>query len=839
MGICFSTYLVPCNVGAEPILFSNMSDCESISSVSETDTSAFQGTISSVQFVVPLHYEDLTLPAAHGRFTAKIIPDAQLQPYLNTLQDIHNELQHDPVFIADNKLFDPIYTFIGKWNKLNAQVQKKITNVLCEGLNKLVHLYSDEDYNVILYKNCLKIFSFLLSSLITKGEVILATQGSDSIKNLKSAKAAKSNDEQLLQQAWQAQRERILSAFLNMCKSEKLSALWSLSSSKDLKQQIGDLIFRSTFLLLENPQNLKCKVLREICIKILTEVISSFEIQIEATNFFMQSLMRIDSKTYPIVLAELLGQYQQSDFVKGGAFIGGIVREIGKLEGESFGKDSTSSKSIGLFLESLAENAPSAVLANISVLLPHLDLENYMIRNGVVQLIGKLLLFLHKKVVEEREEAENSSKSEEERPERPKSNSGRTRDSLLEILLDRVNDVSSYTRSKVMQTWKELADNNSIPVKGFALVCNAAIERLDDKSLIVSKSAIQLLTSLLQNNPFGPHLRLSEFRAKIDNQTEEMSKKEALYCKFAVHFLEIFDMSMEKILAQLSRGITSIMECIELIKVANQFQIQDSEKGLRRLLPLVVSMSKETDLRDAIVNAYAEVFVPEQGNPRHSAANLIKLALSVSFSEKKCLALIISELARTKRISKPVMSAIWEIFSVSQTEKVHLKRGSLEIISMIGQAHASVISTNLQDILQEVFSPLNQEDEVLVRTVLAMIHKLDQIPVFDVQGLSVEEFIFQKIEDVLLSQIAQGPNWYGAAEQALNVLFKLHHTPSEVITRVLEKWTERSDLRNNAEVSSNFLSKIFFIVGHTSLKLFEQIDYVRMLINFYFLIQQF
>jgi hypothetical protein len=64
-----------------------MSDCESISSVSEAEaeaTAEFQG--ASVQFVIPLHYEDLTLPATSGRFSAKIIPDAQLQPHLSTLQ---------------------------------------------------------------------------------------------------------------------------------------------------------------------------------------------------------------------------------------------------------------------------------------------------------------------------------------------------------------------------------------------------------------------------------------------------------------------------------------------------------------------------------------------------------------------------------------------------------------------------------------------------------------------------------------------------------------------------------------------------------------------------------
>jgi condensin complex subunit 1 len=580
---------------------------------------------------------------------------------------------------------------------------------------------------------------------------------------------------------------------------------------------------------LENPQNLKSKSLKEMCIKTLAEVISSFDVQIEATNFCMQSLLRIDSKTYPIALAELLGEYQMIDQLKGTSFIGAIVREIGKLDADSFGKDSTSSKSVGLFLESLAEHAPTAVLANVSVLLSHLDLDNYVIRNGVVQLIGKLLLFLHQKVTEEETE-----RSEEDRNERVKSNSGKTRDSLLDLLKERVNDVSSYTRSRVLQTWKELADQNAIPVRFFAVVCNCAVERLDDKSLIVSKGAIQLLTSLLQNNPFGPQLRLQDFRSHYQSHLESMSRKEILYCKAAILFLEIFDASLDKILSHLSHGISSIMECIEFIKVANQFQIQDAEKGLKRLLPLIVSMNKEKEIRDSIVNAYAEVFLPENGNPRHSASNLVKLALSVSFSEKKCLSQIISDLARIKRIGKPVMSAIWEIFSVNQAEKVHLKRGALEIIAMVGFAHVSVISSNLKDILQEVFSPMNEQDEVLVRTAFVMMQNLGEIPDFEIEGKPVNEFVLQKVEDVLLGKIAVGPNWFGSAEQAINLLYSLHGEPSSIAISVLRRWIENLDLNSSQTISSRDLSQLFFVVGHISLKLLEQVDLVIWLFNLLF-----
>jgi hypothetical protein len=60
----------------------------------------------------------------------------------------------------------------------------------------------------------------------------------------------------------------------------------------------------------------------------------------------------------------------------------------------------------------------------------------YMMRNGVVQLLG----YLVRKAFTETEDGVTAP------------NDG-TRDSLLNILEERFHDVNSYTRTKVVQTW--------------------------------------------------------------------------------------------------------------------------------------------------------------------------------------------------------------------------------------------------------------------------------------------------------------------------------------------------------------------------------------------------
>lgn len=562
--------------------------------------------------------------------------------------------------------------------------------------------------------------------------------------------------------------------------------------------------------------------------KVITECINCFDLQVEATNFFLQTLLNSQVKNFSSALLAILSAYIELDPDRGLLITGMVIREIGKLEESDFAIDSSASKSIASFLESLAELCPSVVLGNISVLLPHLEMDNYTMRNGIVQMFGKLLLFLHKRVVEEKKPQKFPEGVDEvnSRKLKPKSNSGRTRDSLLELLLERVNDVNSFTRSKVLQTWKELAEAKAIPVKLYSMVAAIAIERLDDKISQVRKFSLQLLTSLLQNNPFGPTLRMTDFSDRLKN-SDELDKEHLYYFQQAVHFLEKFNDSIEKIMAQLAYGPTMVMECINLIKVANEFRVQNSEKGLRRLLPLVVSMAKEQGVYDAVVCAYADIFLPENAKPKNSALSLVRLALSVSFSERKCLAKIVGELVKKNVITKQVVEAIWELFLAYELGRCSEKRGTLDIISMIGAVYPKIIQEKLCAILKEVFSNVQEKiDASLIRTTWILVLCLEEIP-DSVSGENLHDLVFSQIEGFLLSNNVS-LDWFGAAEQALNVLFKFHPEPSGFAAKILLNCACKYGLtdQDKTSCSSWDLAQLCFLTGHIALKLLMQIEIV-------------
>lgn len=134
-------------------------------------------------------------------------------------------------------------------------------------------------------------------------------------------------------------------------------------------------------------------------------------------------------------------------------------------------------------------------------------------RNGVIHMVGRLLssnLF-------EGEHAQENAQ---------------TRDSLFKILEDRFRDMNAFCRSKTLQTWSHLLSLHSqqrriIPLKVLPNVTRLTIGRLEDKGARVREHAIQLLTTLLEANPFGPALKLSEFRAKLEEARKALADFEA------------------------------------------------------------------------------------------------------------------------------------------------------------------------------------------------------------------------------------------------------------------------------------------------------------------------
>lgn len=188
-----------------------------------------------------------------------------------------------------------------------------------------------------------------------------------------------------------------------------------------------------------------------------------------------------------------------------------LIREIGRTNPKDYVRDTVGAENVGRFLVELADRLPKLVSTNIGILVPHFGGESYKIRNALVGVLGKLIAKAFKDV-----EGEVSSKSIRLR----------TKQAMLEILLERCRDVSAYTRSRVLQVWAELCEEHSISIGLWNEVAVVAAGRLEDKSAMVRKSALNLLIMMLQHNPFGPQLRIASFEATLGQYKKKLKELE-------------------------------------------------------------------------------------------------------------------------------------------------------------------------------------------------------------------------------------------------------------------------------------------------------------------------
>jgi condensin complex subunit 1 len=171
-----------------------------------------------------------------------------------------------------------------------------------------------------------------------------------------------------------------------------------------------------------------------------------------------------------------------------------LIREVGRLDTSgSRGSDSANKASgikfVAPFICELAVCRPQLVLANVSHLLQHLETDPYYLRSAILTALGHIIEYIGKALKPNDPEASPTGAIETETS---PGNLEKSRAALLDILQERSRDASSYTRSAVLKSWIRLAHSGSIPVERIPLVTTMAIDRLQDKTVMVRKQSLQV-----------------------------------------------------------------------------------------------------------------------------------------------------------------------------------------------------------------------------------------------------------------------------------------------------------------------------------------------------------
>ncbi|KAG8271683.1 meiotic chromosome condensation [Homalodisca vitripennis] len=105
-------------------------------------------------------------------------------------------------------------------------------------------------------------------------------------------------------------------------------------------------------------------------------------------------------------------------------------------------------------------------------------------------------------------------------------NAKEQRDLYLELLEEHTMDSNAFVRSRVLQLWQKIVQNNAVPKIRFLMVVDLAIERILDRSSNVCKHAISLLKVILEHNPYGAQLNIQQLANQLLLAEEQMQTLE-------------------------------------------------------------------------------------------------------------------------------------------------------------------------------------------------------------------------------------------------------------------------------------------------------------------------
>jgi condensin complex subunit 1 len=413
--------------------------------------------------------------------------------------------------IEEQDVFDRVYSLVRDFTCLPPALKFNLVETLRSNLSVLLpnidslsraSMSSPSDgipvtHRIASHRNALKIYSFFLLSIVVAEE-----SGADSCNGPKVAVHGRKKNA-VYAWSWEAQRGRIMNLIANSLEVD-LSLLFGPGGADE---QYLSFVSKCTFVLCENQNVLKDEEIRNGLCRIIGAIATKHQRVSQTSASVLHLIHKFDFTV--VLLAESVAAAEKR-FGDGSLAIS-LIREIGRTDPKDYVRDSAGADNAGRFLVELADRLPKLMSTNIGVLIPHFGGESYKIRNSLVGVLGKLAAKAFKDV-------EGNSDAHSLRL--------RSKHAMLEILLERCRDVSAYTRSRVLQVWAELCEENAISIGLWNEVASVASGRLEDKSAIVRKSALQLLITMLQHNPFGPQLRTATFEATLERYKEKLQGME-------------------------------------------------------------------------------------------------------------------------------------------------------------------------------------------------------------------------------------------------------------------------------------------------------------------------
>ena len=432
--------------------------------------------------------------------------------------------ENEPTRVLDLEIFEDVYHLVKNFRSLPTMSRVRVLDSLCANLSVLSasitalcvgNASDEEEEEMAPLRSALKAYSFFLAEVMsTSEEEAKETQAMGIVEKQVGGAKKKSNlakKGQLVEWKWDEQRERathVMNGALDV-------DLYRVFRPKPVDQAFCRLFINVATASLENPTSLRSKVTKRATFQMVGSVASKWGALDDVVTALLHVLNKHDHLSTAI--ADLCGD--AADRYDDARLAAAILREVGGVDPREYKRrqltDAAGVRNVGNFLEEIANRMPKTTMRNVSLLIAHLDGDAYSLRSAVVSVLGRLLI-AHKDVgaVNEATVVDQSAPLL------------RAKQGFLDALVERVHDVSAFTRARVLNTWAQMAEQKAIPLSHWLIVCDLAIGRLNDKGGLVRKAAMNLIGTMLGFNPFAPELPTAAFAESLREYEAKLKEME-------------------------------------------------------------------------------------------------------------------------------------------------------------------------------------------------------------------------------------------------------------------------------------------------------------------------
>ncbi|GMM32993.1 condensin subunit [Saccharomycopsis crataegensis] len=728
------------------------------------------------------------------------------------LMNITDMLALTPDAVAREDVFDSVNDLCLGYGTLEEQLQNQLVYIICTSAvnqaENTQHIVDISEIDLFFqHRKIIEIYGYLLNILLTYigEEDISACQAVGTKKPSVAAIQKFKNNCKLIEECFNA-----CCAIFKI----KLKKLFETTPELDL---YVSLFTRPAYSMMESEQRVKVQAVR---IHLFTAICLAIKYQghgSAAQGAIIQNLTYFTHLTGSMAeLLQLLAtNYDCPQLTEE------TLQEVSNKQFSA--NDTNGPKSISQFITRLSELLPDLVLKQMMSIGKLLDNSAHQLRCSVVEACGNIIVNI-------------CSKEESLQRHRPQV------EKLLDLVQERFADQNPFVRTKAVQGLIKVAELEVKFIPRRQIFTDLAVRSLDDKSSLVRRNAIKLMSKLVMSHPFstfhGSSLdlktwkkRLGEARRKLESLTNadvpedpaqpDMSlsnvssaeingadlikvKLTMKYYEEAIRFIESIEKGAVRASKLLhSRNKNEVLEAMDFFVLADAYDVSKSKVGVKRMLHLVWMKGTNDDgtsITNHLFECYKNLFLTAPHNSTaieaaaYVAKNLISLTYQTSVSDLASLEKLLSSMYEDEFIDNTVVKILWQIYNNSIGGKGVSKkqrRGAIIILGMISLANHEVTLRYIDSLLNVGFPNKKIDDMILAKYTCIALQRV--VPAQkSLQNkdstfrISKEKEALEKLSNCLV-EYTEDPEWYPLAEQALNAVYSIASHPDVTCTDILKK----------------------------------------------------